>query len=89
MVLNAPIRQAVHEALETGELKDVADLAQRLGYGSNNTSRIQRMLGEMKGWGGRRRNGTVQKPYVTEHMTYKNAVAVVRAINRDPHEFDL
>jgi hypothetical protein len=93
-VPNAAIREAVEAAIASGELRDYADLSERLGWSKGvnrprETSRIRRMLGQMKAHGGRKTDGGAYPPRLYTAMPYEQAVAVVRAINRDPHEFDL
>jgi hypothetical protein len=87
-VPNAPIREAVERAIALGELESFGELARRLGYGSD-SSRVRRLLGITKSWGGRRALGGAKPPKCSTSMSYENAVAVVRAINRFPVDFDL
>jgi hypothetical protein len=89
----APIRDAVLEALQRGELESFSELALLMGYpkrgGGGDTSRVRRMLGLMKPWGGHRPGGGAYAPRFNDSIGYENAVAIVRAIGRMPVEFDL
>lgn len=90
----APFRDAVLEALRRPD-NDLTwyELCGRLGWVASNgrreTSRLQRRLGLMREWGGRFPDGSVKPPEFRKRISYENAVAVVRAIDADPVDFDI
>ena len=93
-VPNAPIARAVEEAIQRGELESFGALALELGFKHHghehgDATRIRRMLGLVKSWGGRREGLGAYPPKCTTSMKYRNAVEIVRAIGRDPVDFDL
>ncbi len=85
---NKPIREAVERAEEHGMTKSM--ICERLGWTkvrrgkkSSETSQLDRRIGRR--FDSDRRGGH----YLSHQIHYDVAVKIVRAIDRDPYEFDL
>jgi hypothetical protein len=84
---NARLRRALTEATATGGLT-VTQIAQRMGLvtdGKPDTSRVKRMVGLMP----LQSAGAGKPGKISNTIRYRDAVALCRALGRDPHELDI